>query len=119
MHGTGVTAATHPQSFSLFHTVDFTKRYKELYTLCLVTAYSEGESGLRTTIDSLAQTDYHDNYKMIFVVADGVVKGAGEKKPTGEIVLDMMELDTAIHGPVEYVEEYDKVTDSTIRTVVC
>lgn len=32
--GTGVTAATHPQSFSLFSKVDLSYRYRELYTMC-------------------------------------------------------------------------------------
>lgn len=103
--GTGVTAATNPQTFSLFHKIDFTLRYKELYTLCLVTAYSEDEDGLRTTIDSLAQTDYHDEYKLIFIVADGIVKGAGNSKPTGDIILGLIELDEVMHGPVEYVAD--------------
>ncbi|KAI3651516.1 hypothetical protein MP228_002819 [Amoeboaphelidium protococcarum] len=117
--GTGVTAATHPQSFSLFHVVDFDVRYRELYTLCLVTAYSEGEAGLRTTIDSLAQTDYHDNYKLIFVVADGVVQGAGNPKPTGDIVLDMMQLDEAMHGPVTYETVVDEKTKEEKKILKC
>jgi chitin synthase len=54
--GTGVTAVTHPQSFSLFSKVDLSYRYRELYTLCLVTCYSEDEVGLRATMDSLSET---------------------------------------------------------------
>lgn len=117
LSGTGVTAATHPQSFTLFNRISFKDRYRELYTICVVTAYSEGESGLRMTMDSLAQTDYHDHYKVIFVVADGVVKGSGNPKPTGEIVLDMLELDSAMHGPVETVTEVDKDGKETKRIV--
>ena len=113
--GTGVTAATHPQSFSLFRKVDLSYRYRELYTMCLVTCYSEDEVGLRATMDSLSETDYNNEYKMIFVVADGVVKGAGNDKPTGDIVLDLITLDPVMHGPVtkEIVEdpETGKVTE--------
>lgn len=60
------------------------------HTICLVTAYSEGESGLRTTLDSLATTDYPNSHKLIMVIADGYVKGTGNALATPDIVLSMM-----------------------------
>lgn len=36
----------------------------ELYTIMLVTCYSEGEDGLRTTMDSLAETTYSKKHKV-------------------------------------------------------
>ncbi|KAH9050558.1 glycosyltransferase family 2 protein [Lactarius hengduanensis] len=60
------------------------------HTICLVTAYSESVEGLRTTLDSLATTDYPNSHKLILVIADGVVKGAGNEKTTPEICLLMM-----------------------------
>lgn len=36
----------------------------ELYTVMLVTCYSEGEDGLRTTMDSLAETTYSKKHKV-------------------------------------------------------
>ncbi|KAI0274964.1 glycosyltransferase family 2 protein [Gloeopeniophorella convolvens] len=60
------------------------------HTICLVTAYSESVEGLRTTLDSLATTDYPNSHKLILVIADGMVKGAGNDKTTPEIVLSMM-----------------------------
>jgi len=60
------------------------------HTICLVTAYSEGESGLRTTLDSLATTDYPNSHKLIMVIADGLVKGSGNTRTTPDIVLSMM-----------------------------
>lgn len=117
--GTGVTAATHPQSFSLFRNVDLSHRYRELYTMILVTCYSEGEEGLRATMDSLTETDYPDPYKLIFVVADGIVKGAGNKKPTGDIVLDMIDLDPVIHGPIETITSTDPVSNEEVTSVKC
>lgn len=65
--GTGVTAATHPQTFSFLHSCNFDHRYRELFTLILVTCYSEGESGLRTTLDSLAQTTYHAGMQLCHI----------------------------------------------------
>ncbi|KAG6917390.1 hypothetical protein DXG01_002769 [Tephrocybe rancida] len=60
------------------------------HTMCLVTAYSESVEGLRTTLDSLATTDYPNSHKLILVIADGMVKGAGNDLTTPEICLGMM-----------------------------
>ncbi|KAJ7572008.1 glycosyltransferase family 2 protein [Mycena floridula] len=60
------------------------------HTICLVTAYSESVEGLRTTLDSLATTDYPNSHKLILVIADGMVKGAGNELTTPEICLTMM-----------------------------
>lgn len=60
------------------------------HTICLVTAYSESVEGLRTTLDSLATTDYPNSHKFILIVADGMVKGAGNTLTTPEICLTMM-----------------------------
>ncbi|KAL1915236.1 uncharacterized protein VTP21DRAFT_7512 [Calcarisporiella thermophila] len=62
-----------------------------LHTICLVTCYSEGEEGIRTTLDSLATTDYPNSHKLLLVIADGKVTGAGNSKSTPEIVLEMMQ----------------------------
>ncbi|KDN41285.1 hypothetical protein RSAG8_07554, partial [Rhizoctonia solani AG-8 WAC10335] len=60
------------------------------HTICLVTAYSESVEGLRTTLDSLATTDYPNSHKLILVIADGLVKGSGNDLTTPDIVLTMM-----------------------------
>ncbi|KAF8633616.1 hypothetical protein AX15_001401 [Amanita polypyramis BW_CC] len=60
------------------------------HTICLVTAYSESVEGLRTTLDSLATTDYPNSHKLILVIADGMVKGAGNTLTTPDICLGMM-----------------------------
>lgn len=60
------------------------------HTLLLVTAYSESTEGLRTTLDSLANTDYPNSHKLILVIADGAVKGTGNNLTTPDIVLTMM-----------------------------
>lgn len=36
-----------------------------LYTIMFVTCYSEGEASLKTTLDSLAATDYSDQHKVV------------------------------------------------------
>ncbi|RMZ78009.1 hypothetical protein DV737_g4103, partial [Chaetothyriales sp. CBS 132003] len=60
------------------------------HALCLVTAYSEGEEGLRSTLDSIAMTDYPNSHKAIVVICDGLVKGKGETLTTPDIALSMM-----------------------------
>lgn len=64
--------------------------YPLAHAICLVTAYSEGEEGLRTTLDSIATTEYPNSHKTILVVCDGMIKGHGEDLTTPEIVLSMM-----------------------------
>lgn len=65
--------------------------YPLIHTLCFVTCYSEDEAGLRTTLDSLATTDYPNSHKLLMVVCDGLIKGSGNDLTTPEIALGMME----------------------------
>ncbi|KAK9451526.1 chitin synthase-domain-containing protein [Limtongia smithiae] len=64
--------------------------YPLVHTICLVTAYSESTEGLRTTLDSIATTDYPNSHKFILVVCDGLIRGAGNDLTTPDIVLGMM-----------------------------
>lgn len=61
-----------------------------LDTICLVTAYSESEEGLRSTLDSIAASDYPSNSKLIIVVCDGLIIGSGNKQSTPEIAVSMI-----------------------------
>lgn len=71
---------------------DSTTSPNHMYTVLLVTCYSEGEAGLRTTLDSLTETSYDDSQKLLFVIADGIVTGAGNEKSTPDTVISMIEL---------------------------
>lgn len=64
--------------------------YPLVHTIISITCYSENEEGLRTSLDSVATTDYPNSHKLIVVVCDGLVKGAGNEKTTPEIVLGLM-----------------------------
>ncbi|KAI8838520.1 chitin synthase [Chytriomyces cf. hyalinus JEL632] len=70
------------------------------HTVMLVTCYSEGEGSVKATLDSLVKTDYPDGKKLLFVVADGLVVGAGETRSTPDIVLGLVELDYSLPYPV-------------------
>ncbi|KAI9280480.1 chitin synthase [Sporodiniella umbellata] len=61
------------------------------HTICLVTCYSEGEDGLRTTLDSIATTDYPNSHKLILVIADGMITGHGNALSTPDICISMMQ----------------------------
>lgn len=77
-----------------------------MHNILLVTAYSESIEGLRTTIDSLATTDYPNSHKVILVIADGMVRGSGSKLRTPDIVLGMMK---ELVVPAEEVEAHSYV----------
>ncbi|TQS36943.1 hypothetical protein Golomagni_02597, partial [Golovinomyces magnicellulatus] len=64
--------------------------YPLAHTICLVTAYSEGELGIRTTLDSIATTDYPNSHKIILAICDGIITGKGETKSTPDVILDMI-----------------------------
>jgi len=63
---------------------------QELYTICLVTCYSEGKRGLRNTLNSLASTKYDDTKKLLFIIADGLIKGEGNDQLTSDIILSFI-----------------------------
>jgi len=71
----------------------------ELFAVCLVTCYSEGEESLRTTLDSISSTTYADSRKLLFVVADGMITGAGEKRSTPDICVSLLEPDPRFGNP--------------------
>lgn len=81
--------------------------YPLVHTMCLVTCYSEDEDGIRTTIDSIATTDYPNSHKLIVVICDGIITGAGNDKSTPDICLDMM---TDLAVPADEVEAFSYVS---------
>ncbi|KAJ1724074.1 Chitin synthase, class 3 [Coemansia erecta] len=77
------------------------------YTLLLVTCYSEGSHGIRTTLDSLCGTDYPASHKCLFIICDGLIKGAGEDMYTPDVCLSMM---TDFVIPPDRVQPYSYVS---------
>uniref|UniRef100_A0A060T355 chitin synthase n=1 Tax=Blastobotrys adeninivorans TaxID=409370 RepID=A0A060T355_BLAAD len=60
------------------------------FVICQVPAYTEDEESLRRAIDSLARMNYDDKRKLLLVICDGNIVGAGNDKPTPRIVLDIL-----------------------------
>lgn len=66
-----------------------------------VACYSEGEAGLRSTLDSLTLLDYNEDYKLIIVIADGEIKGQGEAESTPDILKRICSVDSS--EPLGYI----------------
>ncbi|KAJ1534713.1 Chitin synthase, class 3 [Nowakowskiella sp. JEL0078] len=64
-----------------------------LHCIIMVPCYSEDEVSLKKTLDSAAKAYYPATHKVILVVADGIVQGHGNSKPTADICVNLMEVD--------------------------
>ncbi|KAI8577447.1 hypothetical protein K450DRAFT_177728 [Umbelopsis ramanniana AG] len=85
-----------------------------IHTFMVVTCYSEGEDGLRTTLDSLANTDYPTSHKMLLVICDGIITGSGNSMSTPDIVLSMMK-DFLVPPDKVDASSYVAIADGTKR----
>lgn len=65
----------------------------DLYTVLLITCYSENLEGIRATVESLSGTDYPDRRKLLFLIADGMITGSGEKVSTPDVCLSLITFD--------------------------
>lgn len=72
----------------------------ELFTVCLVTCYSEGEDSVRGTVESIAATNYSDSRKLLWIVCDGMITGQGEKMSTPDICVSMLDADPRFGNPM-------------------
>ncbi|KAI9597737.1 chitin synthase-domain-containing protein [Syncephalis fuscata] len=63
------------------------------FVICQVPCYTEGEDSLQQAFESLAMLNYDDKRKLIFVIADGMIVGSGNDRPTPRIVLDLLGVD--------------------------
>lgn len=88
--------------------------YPLAHCICLITCYSEGEKGIRTTLDSIATTDYPNSHKLMLIICDGMIKGHGETVTTPDIVLGMMR-DHATHPGHVKAFSYVAVASGTKR----
>ncbi|RKP39471.1 chitin synthase-domain-containing protein, partial [Dimargaris cristalligena] len=84
------------------------------YTILLVTCYSEGGHGIRTTLDSLAGTYFPTSHKCLFIICDGIITGAGESVSTPDVCLSMMK-DYVIHPDNVQPYSYLAIADGTKR----
>ncbi|KAJ8327251.1 hypothetical protein QVD99_004898 [Batrachochytrium dendrobatidis] len=67
--------------------------FHDKFVICQVPCYTEGSDSLSKTLESLAVLQYDDRRKLLFVIADGMIVGSGNDKPTPQIVLDILGVD--------------------------
>ncbi|ORX61281.1 hypothetical protein DM01DRAFT_1299183 [Hesseltinella vesiculosa] len=65
----------------------------DLYTVMLITCYSENTEGIRGTVESLSSTLYPDDRKLLFLIADGIITGHGETMSTPDMCLQLITFD--------------------------
>jgi chitin synthase len=63
------------------------------FVIGFIPCYTEGEDSMRTSIESWARMRYDDSRKLLFIVCDGMICGAGNEMPTPKIVLDILGVD--------------------------
>ncbi|KAI8381210.1 chitin synthase [Radiomyces spectabilis] len=64
------------------------------FVICQVPCYTEDEESIKKTIDSLTVMNYDDKRKLLYIIADGMIMGSGNDRPTPRIVLDVLGYDT-------------------------
>ncbi|KAI8985921.1 chitin synthase-domain-containing protein [Pilobolus umbonatus] len=60
------------------------------FVICQVPCYTEDEESLRKTIESLTAMTYDDKHKLLFLIADGMIIGSGNDRPTPLILLNIL-----------------------------
>ncbi|KAK0523106.1 Chitin synthase, class 8 [Tilletia horrida] len=87
-------------AFKFLAALQFSKKRKpqehDKFVICQVPCYTEGEDSMRKTINSLAGLKYDDKRKLLFIICDGMIVGAGNDRPTPRIVLDILGADPNI-----------------------
>ncbi|TPX36409.1 chitin synthase [Synchytrium endobioticum] len=76
------------------------KHSDEMLVLMLVTCYSENEESLKRSLESLANSSYPTNRKLLVICCDGIVTGAGNDKSTPETVLNFVHLERSLGNVV-------------------
>ncbi|CAN8102158.1 unnamed protein product [Discula destructiva] len=72
---------------------------QDKFVICQVPAYTEDEDSLRKALDSLTALQYDNKRKLICVICDGLITGAGNDRPTPKIVLDILGVDPKLDPP--------------------
>nr|KAJ3419273.1 hypothetical protein HK105_007172 [Polyrhizophydium stewartii] len=75
--------------------------FNDKFVICQVPCYTEGADSLLRTLESLAIMQYDDRRKLLFVIADGMIIGSGNDRPTPQIVLDLLGVDPAASADTE------------------
>jgi chitin synthase len=72
---------------------------QDKFVICQIPAYTESEEDLRLAVDSLTNLKYDNRRKLLLIICDGMIVGAGNDRPTPRIVLDLLGVDDKIDPP--------------------
>lgn len=96
---------------SLMYIAKTTRTYTEEDTqdqvIVMVPCYNEGGQELIKTIDSVLGTTYPEENKVVFIIADGVVTGAGQELSTPEHLAEILGFEMDPENDELY--EYDSI----------
>ena len=68
---------------------------QDKFVICQVPCYTEDTDSIRKTVNSLAKLKYDDRRKLLILICDGNIVGAGNDAPTPQLVLDLLGADTS------------------------
>ncbi|KAI7896780.1 chitin synthase [Mucor mucedo] len=88
--------------------------YPLAHTICLVTCYSEGEEGIRITLDSICVSDYPKSHTLLLVICDGLITGSGESMSTPDVCVGMMR-DLIVPADQVKAQPYVAIADGSRR----
>ncbi|KAI8082245.1 chitin synthase [Thamnidium elegans] len=88
--------------------------YPLAHTICLVTCYSEGEEGIRITLDSICVSDYPKSHTLLLVICDGLITGSGESRSTPDVCVGMMR-DLIVPADQVQAQPYVAIADGSKR----
>jgi chitin synthase len=105
---------------SLMYIAKGTRTYSEEDTqdqvIVMVPCYNEGGEELIKTIDSVMGTTYPEENKVIFIIADGVVTGAGQELSTPEHLAEILGFEMDPHNDELYgYESIGLLTENKAR----
>lgn len=80
------------------------------FVIVMMTCYSEGKESLKATLDSAVATIYPDDRKLLLVIADGLVKGAGNDQSTPNILYDL--IDTSFNWKIDNSDDVNIISYS-------
>ena len=80
--------------------------------IIMVPCYNEGDKELRKTIDSVMDTSYPDDNKVLLVIADGNITGKGERMSTPETLAKIFGYKTDSKGKVYSCKSIGDLTEN-------
>jgi chitin synthase len=91
----------------------------ENFVIINIPVYSEGVDSIQGTLESIANTDYEHSKKLLFIIADGMVTGSGNDRPTFQVLMDILGVEGSLDSyPAFQYESLGEDKDMVNRAVV-